>query len=222
MVELLATITILGLLMSVGVISISRIMDKAKKAYYDNQNDNIVLATQSYVQNNTNKLPKNVGQKVKIKLSELLNNRYLKEKVKDYGKNNCNMDESYVEILKVSKQDYTYNVVMKCPAYDSFEEEATDDRVPSINITFNGGSSKTAIIKMEGNDRLISYSYIIYYRNSASESYREVKNTGSVSVNSKSSLTVNVKLDEYLPGQIKIQVSATNSFGKTKNANATM
>ena len=39
MVELLAAITILGLLMSVAIIGVTRVMEKAKREYYKNQND---------------------------------------------------------------------------------------------------------------------------------------------------------------------------------------
>ena len=220
MVELLGAITILGILMSVAVFSISKVIDNAKREYYENQNDNIALAAQSFVQNNTNMLPKNIGQKVKLKLSELVKNKYLKDKVKDYGKNDCDMDKSYVEIVKITKQDYAYNVVLKCPTYDSLKDPAVEEKTPTISITFDKEPSAKATIKMEGNDRIISYNYIVYFRKSTSEGYREVKNTGSVSVNSKSSLNLNVNLDAYVPGQIKIQASVTNSFGKTKNVNA--
>lgn len=221
MIELLAAITILGILMSTAVFSVSKIIDNVKREYYKNQNDNIVLATQSFVQNNTNMLPKNIGQKVKLKLDELVKNKYLNEKVKDYGKNDCDIDKSYVEIVKISKQDYAYNVVLKCPSYESLKDPSVDEKTPNINITFAEGSESSATIKIVGNDKIISYNYVIYFRESASENYREVKNSGSVAVNSKDSLTLNIKLNNYVPGhgQIKIHVSATNSYGKTKNVN---
>lgn len=220
MVELLAAMTILGLLMSVAIISITRLMDKSKREYYKNQNDNIILATQSYIQNNTNRLPKNIGQKVNLKLIELLNSKYLKEKIKDYGKNTCDMSESYVEIVKVSEKDYSYNVILKCPAYDSLEDPNIDEKSPNINIKFSKEPETYANIEITGNDRIISYSYIIYSKKTSSDSYIQVKNSGSVAVKSKESVNLKIDLSSYVPSDIKLQVSATNSYGKTKNVNS--
>lgn len=219
MVELLATITLLGLLMAIAIGSISGIMEKSKNEYYKNQKDNIILATQSYVQDDRSKLPKNIGQKVKISLKELLDKKYLKEPIKDYGKEKCDMENSYVEITKVSKNDYSYNVILNCPA--SSEDIKNDTHEPTITINFSGtnnGNAK-AIISIVGNDKLVSYNYIVYYRENSTSSYREAKNSGSVAVNSKDKVDVNVNLASYLPGEIKIQASATNSYGNTKSAN---
>ena len=78
MVELLATITILGIVTVVAVVSVSRVMTNAKNEYYKGQEDNIILAAQSFVQNNTDRLPKSVGQTVKLPLSELVKKKLLK------------------------------------------------------------------------------------------------------------------------------------------------
>ncbi len=242
MVEILAAVTILGILTVVAVVGISRVMDNAKKEYYKNQEENIILAAQSFVQNNTNKLPKNIGQKVKLKLSELTKNKYLKETVKDYGKQNCDMDKSYVEITKISQKEYSYDVILECPSYKGSTSSGTTDKdnpsdkdtpdteekegVPVINIEFDkdkNGKSKDGyvMIKMTGNDRLTGYSYIIYSKKSSASKYTNVKSSGSVEVKSKSTVTLDVNLNSYLPSEIKVQVSATNDKGKSATKTVT-
>ena len=242
MVEILATVTILGILTVVAVVGISRVMDNAKKEYYKNQEENIILAAQSFVQNNTNKLPKNIGQKVKLKLSELTKNKYLKETVKDYGKQNCDMDKSYVEITKISQKEYSYDVVLDCPAFkgstssetgskDNSSDKTNPDKdekegTPTIDISFNTNIKSDkyghATIKMTGNDKLSGYNYIVYSRKNSSKKYSNVKSSGNVEVKSKTSLTLDINLNTYLPSEIKIQVSATNTKGKKATKTATV
>lgn len=213
MIEILAAVTILGIVMTVAISSINRILEKSKSDYFKNQKDNIILAAQSFVQDNTDRLPKYVGQIVKIKLSDLSSQKYLKENVKDYDKKNCNMNTSYVEVTKISQKDYSYDVFLDCPAYkDKVENEI--DKEPIISVSF---LDKNVSFTIQGNDKLVSYSYIIYYRENTTSKYREVKNSGSVAVNEKSSISFTENIASYIPGEVKVQVSATNSYGKTKS-----
>ncbi len=220
MIEILAAVTILGIIMTVAIMSIGRILEKSKNEYYKNQKDNVILATQSFIQDNTDRLPKNIGQTVKIKLSDLISQKYLKDAIKDYDKKKCNMDSSYVEVTKISQKDYSYNVFLDCPAYKDKLENKTD-KSPSISISFTGTSYNDAKVKftIQGNDKLVSYNYVIYYRQNSSAKYIEAKNSGSIAVNEKSSVSFTEDIASYLPGDVKVQVSATNSYGKTKSAN---
>ncbi|MDD5888968.1 MAG: type II secretion system protein, partial [bacterium] len=58
LVELLAAVVILGLLSTIAIVSVSAILNKAEKNHYDTQQKNIVMAAQSYAQDNRNILPK--------------------------------------------------------------------------------------------------------------------------------------------------------------------
>ena len=71
MVELLATIVILGVVMMIAVTSITRMLEKAKKEYYTATEKEVKLAGESYVQNSRKYLPKRIGQKTKISLKEM-------------------------------------------------------------------------------------------------------------------------------------------------------
>lgn len=233
MVELLATITILGIVTVVAVVSVSRVMTNAKNEYYKGQEDNIILAAQSFVQNNTDRLPKSVGQTVKLPLSELVKNKYLKEAVKDYGKQDCDMEKSYVEITKVSQKEYAYNVFLECPNFKAStstggtsESEEEKQGIPSIDIKFdknknNEDEDNVVGIFIKGNKKLISYEYKVYSKGKDDTSYRLIKNSGSVEVKSKESIALQVSLMGYVPADIRVQVTATNSKGKTNKETAT-
>ena len=213
MVELLATITILGLLMSIAIGSISKILSKSKDDYYKDQEENLIMIAQNYTQNNRSKLPKNIGQKVNIYLKELYDNKVLKDKVKDNGKKDCDMNASYVQVFKVSQENYEYVVYLKCPNYTS--KITSSSNAPVVNASFSGsGSSLKANVTINGNDKIVGYSYVVSHNDGSG--LREVKNSGSLDGKQKSSISFNIDLSKWSTGSLKVVVSATNSFGNTK------
>ena len=146
----------------------------------------------------------------------LIEKNYI-QPIKDYSDNECNMSESYIQVFKYSQDDYSYVSYLECPNYNS--QENINDMTPSISakIIEDAEASKAeAKITITGNDKLMSYSYILY-RNG-----KEVKNTGSVEVKDfAESKSINFSLAEYTPGDIKIVVTATNTYGNTKTKTVT-
>ena len=61
MIELLAAVTILGILSIIAIGSVQRILDKSEEEYYNEQENGMSMAAQSYYQNNRNRLPKSIG-----------------------------------------------------------------------------------------------------------------------------------------------------------------
>ncbi|MBQ2909184.1 MAG: type II secretion system protein [Bacilli bacterium] len=216
LIEILAAITILGILMGIAIVSVTKVIENGKKKHYTTAEANMVLAGQSYVQQNRAQLPKAIGQKKKIPMSMLIDKNYI-QPIKDYSDNDCNMAESYIQVFKYSQNDYSYVSYLECPNYNS--QENINDMTPEINASIEidtDNSKANAKITITGNDKLMSYSYIIY-RNS-----KEVKNTGSVAVNDfAESKSINFSLSEYTPGEIKLVVTATNTYGNTKTKTVT-
>ena len=118
LVELLATITILGLLTAASVAVVSEIIENTQEEYYISTEKQIKLAAESYVQNNRNYLPKSVGQTKKVYLKDLQSQKYIGD-VKDYRKENCDAETTYVQISRDSKTKYTYKTYLVCPSYTS-------------------------------------------------------------------------------------------------------
>lgn len=116
LVELLAVIVIIGILSSLAVTAISKLLDRSTENYYKDQEDNIALAAQTYTNDNRNLLPFKTGSdnSVTIKLEILQGTGYIKT-VKDKSGKKC--ISGCVKITKNSKEDYTYKTYLECDDY---------------------------------------------------------------------------------------------------------
>ena len=211
LIEILAAVTILGILSIVAIVSVNKVIQKSKQNHYITAEDNLEMAGQSYVQQNRNALPKTIGQKTKIPLKTLVDKNYI-EPIKDYSDNECDLDNSYVQVFKYSKEDYSYVAYLDCPIYNS--KEQIEKGSPTITITLtNPQSTKTAKanIKVEDQEKLLSWSYIIY------KNGKEVLNSGSMMLpNYEKTVEKTLNISKYTPGKIKVVVTATNIYGLTK------
>ena len=221
MVEVLAAIVIMGLLTAIAIVSVSTILDKAEKNHYETQQKNMIMAAQSYAQDNRNVLPKEIGSSKIIMLRELQNRKYIGD-VLDRSKISCNngtLDEegSYVEIFRYSKDGYSYRPYLKCRQYETAKEEYGGEG-PTLTLTVNenyNNPSFTFGIEDE-TGKIISYSYAIYKYDLL------VKDSGRVPVSRVKKVdNKNVSLKELVPGQFKIILTATNMYGKTSTKTAT-
>ena len=82
MIELLATITILAILMIVTIPSVFFLINKSKEESRKSSRDTLTMATKSYTEANKDKLPKSIGDSRIIKANELKDSNYLKEEIK--------------------------------------------------------------------------------------------------------------------------------------------
>ena len=211
LIEILAAVTILGILSIVAIVSVNKVIQKSKQNHYITAEDNLEMAGQSYVQQNRNYLPKTIGQKTKIPLKTLVEHKYI-EQIKDYSDNECDLDNSYVQVFKYSKEDYSYVAYLDCPVYNS--KEQLEKGSPTITITLtNPQSTKTAKanIKVEDQEKLLSWSYIIY------KNGKDVLNSGSMMLpNYEKVVEKTLNISKYTPGKIKVVVTATNIYGLSK------
>ena len=118
LIEIIAAITIVGILTTIAVVSVTKIIESGKQKHYEAAEKNMILAGQSFVQENRSYLPKKTGGEKKIPLSALVNANYIKP-IKDYSKHECNQAESYVLVHKYSQSDYTYTAHLKCRNYET-------------------------------------------------------------------------------------------------------
>ena len=75
LIEILAAITILGILMGIAIVSVTTEIQNGKKKHYATAEANMVLAGQSFVQQNRAQLPKAIGQKRKIPMTMLVDKK---------------------------------------------------------------------------------------------------------------------------------------------------
>lgn len=213
MVEILAAVTILGLLSIVAVVSVNRIIQKAKQNHYITAEDTLKIAGQSYVQQNRNSLPKTIGQKKRVYLKTLVEKNYI-EPIKDYNDNECDLEKSYVQIFKYSQDDYSYIAYLDCPIYNS--KDQLEKTAPNIEIILSEAENTKkakAEITISSQEKLLSWSYIIY------KDGKEVLNSGSMMIsNYEKNISKTLNLSKYTPGKIKVVVTATNIYGQTTKA----
>lgn len=124
LVELLATITILGILSSLAYVGVSHYLLDTKKKTYEVFEKDIEIGAENYLIEHSSKLPK-VNETVIINVSKLTNELYV-ENLKDpiNKSKNCN-DNSYVIIKRNSNNinsdnfDIEYTACLKCSNYTS-------------------------------------------------------------------------------------------------------
>ena len=140
MVELLAVIVILGILAIISVSAVQGTITKAKDRYYKSQEENFVMATQSYLQNNKKKQPKMIGQALTVYLKDLKSNKYI-DSIVDYKKEECDRD-SYVQVFKY-EDDIYYTPYIACPNYTTDLKTYTSNI--DIEATFTGDENNLSL-----------------------------------------------------------------------------
>ena len=174
LLEILTAVAILGLLMTVAIAGYSKYVEKAKKRYYQKQEELLVQAGRDYFNDNRNTLPRAPGETNCVKLKVLLDGRYI-DKVVDYKQKACNDVDSRVCVTKLNNTKYLYHGELNCfTAYTSPDyktpivtlspkqgENITKEKneVETVVATINY-DSKTETDKEESD--LTSYRYVIY------------------------------------------------------------
>ena len=214
LVELLAAIVIMGILTGVAIVSVSYLLSKAEKEYYKAQEDEIIMAAKSYTQDNRNFLPKRVGQKKQVYLKTLQSKKYIGDVV-DRNKKKCDPDQSYVQVYRYSKNNYSYVANLVCTRYTSEGNNPSNLEGPKITFDFrnadsNADYSKTnVVVTIEDDDKISNYRYII------SKNGSEVKNSGDIDGKLEKKIVIDpgIPLKDYLPGTIEVKVIATDFYG---------
>ncbi len=161
MVEILAVVVILGVLSTIGIVSVTKLIENSRKHYYEAQSDQLVLAAQSYANDNKNILPKNIGGTHTIYLKELIDKKYIKEDIVDKNKVPCYTEDqevdgkkvkgSRVDIYKSSKNEYKYIGYLECNECQKENEKDGDyscsdknkEEKPKISISMIKLDSKS-------------------------------------------------------------------------------
>lgn len=133
LVELLAVIVILGLLMTFAIPSVSRLISRSKNENIDSHRKTLIMAAESYLQNNKEELPKDIGEDKLIKAKTLKDQNYLKKDIYNADKKSC-MKDSVVRVYKYDTENYNYTAYIYCEGDDV--PSSIEGIKPDINITF--------------------------------------------------------------------------------------
>ena len=162
LLELLATIIILGLLTTIVIAGILPLLNRGNNEYYNSQEDMIILAARDYFTDYRSRLPKEIGETSSVTLKELIDGKYI-DPIKDRNDNDCDYENSTVVVQKITEKDYQYYVTLICDNDNNYQSE-TDDKKP--NIVFNPNekvTTGTIEVKMviTDNKGIASYRYVV-------------------------------------------------------------
>ncbi len=113
LIEMLATIAILGILVSIVLVSANRLITSSNLEYYNTSEKMMILASKDYFADYRSYLPKEVNGKTRVLLSALVTEEYI-DMIKDVNENDCNDKESYVEVEKISNSEFLYKAHLVC------------------------------------------------------------------------------------------------------------
>ncbi|MDD4036363.1 MAG: type II secretion system protein, partial [Bacilli bacterium] len=118
LIEIVAVIVITGIFLIVALPLIINAITIAKLKYFQNQENMLLISGRDYFTDSRERLPKNKGDIEVVSLRTLVDNSYIKP-IKDVGKNICDPDQSYVEVVNFSEGNYIYNIRLVCDDYDT-------------------------------------------------------------------------------------------------------
>ena len=159
LVELLATIIILGLLVTIAYVSVTSILDRGNDSYYESQENMLVLAGREYFADHRSELPKEIGDTSTVTLETLIKEKYI-DPIKDKDENVCDEKNSGVTAQKITDRDFQYYGILACGNYTTESDKAK----PTISFNPNKKSSEdpiTVTMKITDNKEVKSYRYVI-------------------------------------------------------------
>jgi len=139
LVELLATLVILGILLAIAVPAVGGYLTKGKKTYYHALETDLLAAGKDYLLDYKSLLPREINSSTVVTSEELVKNNYIDEP-KDEDGNLCN---GQVTVIKKGKNHYDYLVCLACGK--KYQSESGNCEYVGSN-----GSAKNYTINLNG------------------------------------------------------------------------
>ena len=167
MIELLATITILGIIMTIAIPSVMVYVNRGRETFYNNQKKNLVHAAKSYI-TNTNHKPAKVGDYMDLSMDDLVQGKYIdvirdSNKKKCYGSEDANGvegDYTYVRVTRLSDK-FKYEAHLFCPGYQDYAL-GSSNRSMSVEASRVNTTDIQLKLKSSTNSMLTHYTYTLY------------------------------------------------------------
>ena len=121
-IKILIVLILLGLLIFTLFISINNYNKAKNNAYYYKQEEKMLKASKKYFSNNKYYLPKEINKNTRVVLNALVKENYLRQ-IKDINNYNCDNYKSYVEVIKISDNEYLYKSHLECDKSDYITKE---------------------------------------------------------------------------------------------------
>ena len=162
MVELLAAVTILGILATIAIVSVTNTIEKSHKEYDKKQNKLFTTAAQTYFTDNRSELPKKLLTTNTVTLQKLIEENYIEEIV-DYKKKAYDKEKSVATVKKTGAGKYMYYSTLVSGDGKRKPSDApdTNNKTGKVNIKIN----KPNLVNTDMKSPLTEYGKKIYYVN---------------------------------------------------------
>ena len=133
MVELLAAVTLLGIISAIAVVAYSRYQAKVREGAYEAMEKSALSAAQTYIAERGIIVPVAPSTRV-IEISTLVDTGFLNNLEDPRAKGDMCHTGSKVEVSKTKNsgttpEEYTYIVTIKCNGYTSSREDAAGNKL---------------------------------------------------------------------------------------------
>ncbi len=194
LVELLVTLVIIGIIATIAIAGVQKLLGTGREKYYNGLRSMIISSAKEYFTNNKKLLPVEVDDSESVTLETLESEEYI-EDVKDANGDACDIKNSTVTVFKESANKYEYYLNLSCPDPKMKEvEEGANQGNLNPDITFSSnGDKKNITVQMCVNGRK-DYTYELLKKGSSSEQYKVIKNRkGNIKTSSN---CINIDLDQ--------------------------
>lgn len=234
LIELICIIIIVSLLIIMGVLAIIRTIEASNENNKLLEGESLVKACSSYIDNNRDKAPKNIGEIVNIPISVLKEKGYLKADIYNSNKESC-MNNSYVRVYKLNVKEYSYLPYIYCgkdklPKIDKIIEPIVNmlfidgNEINNNNLIFNNINESRFYIEMDGGVdtfgrqiELDSYEINIYMTTKSNPNLIKYYSSGVISANKRYTYTIDEKIMSYVNAEeatsIKVIIKVKNTLG---------
>lgn len=170
LLELLITVTIMGVLTGAAIPATTDALKKSRVEYCEANIDLVTASARDYFKDHFSLFPKQVGDTSEVSLEELHNSKYI-DNIYDYNKEEINYKDSKIKVVRstLNNYEYTYSIDYKnCNNYLKGNLYQKTDVKAFILFTPNGGSNydnKDINVNITFDDKgvkVLSYKYEIY------------------------------------------------------------
>ena len=234
LIELICIILIVGLLITMGIIAVNRMLNESRINNKLAQEELINKACKLYIDNNSNVAPKVVGDTINVSFKTLKEKGYLLKDVYNSNNENC-MNNSYVRVYKLNEKEYTYLPYLHCG--DEKIPEVEELVTPTVRILFIDGKESTnnnlifnnihesrLYIEIDGGEdsfgrkiEIDTYEITIYVSTKTNPELKEYYSSGIINANKRYTYTIDKKMVNYVKvsdaTSINVVVKATNTLG---------
>jgi prepilin-type N-terminal cleavage/methylation domain-containing protein len=112
LIELLAVIVVLGIILVIAIPNVIKIVEEIRIKAFLRDEEMLERITRTYILDNIDSAPVQIGEKVRVELSDLQSDNYVDEIINP--NNQSETCTGYVEVERVSNDSYTYNGCIRC------------------------------------------------------------------------------------------------------------